>query len=132
LSIKAVELVFRVDWSGCSMVFVDGAAEDTSPPYGRVDRHDNARIVVGWPPLPALMWTVTVEMPLVGGQYRASVLLAVDQDVVGGYQEFCVTEVTEVKCTGRPLARFPQGAAPFPVAPGPNRTCPLSEHPALQ
>ena len=97
LSIKAVELVFRVDWSGCSMVFVDGAAEDTSPPYGRVDRHDNAWIVVGWPLLPALMWTVTVEMPLVGGQDRASVLLAVDQDVVGAlpaygaHEPFCVT-----------------------------------------
>jgi hypothetical protein len=44
LSIKAVELLFRVDWSGRPAVFVDGAAEDTSPPYGRVDRRDNARI----------------------------------------------------------------------------------------
>ena len=55
LSIKAVELLFRVDWLGRSAVFVDGAAEDTSPSYGRVDRHDSARVVVGWPLLPALM-----------------------------------------------------------------------------
>jgi hypothetical protein len=27
LSIKAVELLFRVDWSGCSAVFVDGTAK---------------------------------------------------------------------------------------------------------
>jgi hypothetical protein len=44
LSIQAVELLFRVDWSGRSAVFVDGAAEDTSPQYGRVDLRDNARI----------------------------------------------------------------------------------------
>ncbi|MDT5025864.1 MAG: hypothetical protein QOE61_2290 [Micromonosporaceae bacterium] len=30
LSIKVVELLFRVDWSGCSTVFVDGATEDTT------------------------------------------------------------------------------------------------------
>jgi hypothetical protein len=40
LSIKAVELLFRVDWLGRSAVFVDGAAEDTPPQYGRVDLHD--------------------------------------------------------------------------------------------
>ena len=65
------------------MVFVEYAAEDTLSPYGRVDRHEHARVVVGWPLIPALMGTMAVEVALVGGQYRASMLLVVDQDMVG-------------------------------------------------
>ena len=64
------------------MVFVEDAAEDTLSPYGRVDRHDHARIVVGWPLIPALMWTMPVEMPFAGGQDGAGVSLVVDQQVV--------------------------------------------------
>jgi hypothetical protein len=63
-------------------VFVDYAAEDTLSPYGRVDRHDHARVVVGRPLIPALMWTMPVEMPFVGGEDGAGVSLVVDQDVV--------------------------------------------------
>lgn len=54
------------------MVFVEDAAKDTLSPYGRVDRHDHARVVVGRPLIPALMWTMPVEVPFASGQYGAS------------------------------------------------------------
>jgi hypothetical protein len=64
------------------LVFVEDAAEDPSSPYGRVDRHDHARVVVGRPLIPALLWTMAVEMPFIGGQYGAGVSFVVNQDMV--------------------------------------------------
>jgi hypothetical protein len=50
--------------------------------YGCVDRHDLAQVVVGWPVVLALIWTVAVEMPFAGGQDRADVLFVVNEDMV--------------------------------------------------
>ena len=59
------------------------AAEDAVSAYRCAGRYDGARVVVGWPVVSALMWSMPVEMPLIDGKYRAGVLLVVDQDVVG-------------------------------------------------
>ena len=47
--------------------------------------------------IPALMWTMAVKMPFVGGQDRAGMLFVVDEDVVGAlpayaaHEPLCVT-----------------------------------------
>jgi hypothetical protein len=64
-------------WSGCPAVFVEDVTEDASSPYGPVDLHDNVRVVVRWALVQALMWTVAVEVPLIGGQHGATSTLVV-------------------------------------------------------
>jgi hypothetical protein len=54
------DLRFRIG-SDCPLVFVDDAAEDTSSPYGCVDWHDNAWVVVRWALIETPMWTVVIE-----------------------------------------------------------------------
>ena len=70
------------DQSGCSSVLVDDAAEESGSPYRAVGR-DDAWVVTGWVLVEALMWTVLVEMPLVGTKDRAGMTLVVDQHLVG-------------------------------------------------
>jgi hypothetical protein len=48
--------------SGCSVKFVDDAAEASSASYGRIDRDDGSRVVVWRQLLPALVWAVNVEV----------------------------------------------------------------------
>jgi hypothetical protein len=45
-------------WSGGFAVLVDDAAEYPLSPYGRVDRDDHARVVVGRVLIEALVWPV--------------------------------------------------------------------------
>lgn len=78
--------------SGRSAVFVDGAAEDTLSADGLVDRHDNARVVVGWPVFPTLVRSMPIEMPLVGRQHDAGVPLVVDQDLIGALPPYAAHE----------------------------------------
>jgi hypothetical protein len=57
------------------MVFVDDAADDSSSPYGCVDRDDDVGVEVGWMLIEALVWTVQVEVVLVVTQHGSSVLV---------------------------------------------------------
>ncbi|MEN3616039.1 hypothetical protein AAH979_42025, partial [Plantactinospora sp. ZYX-F-223] len=61
--------------SGRPVVLVEDTTEDASPPYGRLHRHDDTRVMVGWTLIDALMWAMAVEVPLVGGQHGAGVPL---------------------------------------------------------
>jgi hypothetical protein len=56
-------------------VFVDYAADNTSPPYRRVDRDDHAGVVVRRMLVQTLMWTVSDEMVLVLTQHRTGVMI---------------------------------------------------------
>jgi hypothetical protein len=69
--------------SSSSAVFVDYTADNTSPPYRRVDRDDHAGVVVRRMLVQTLMWTVSDEVVLVLTQHRAGVLLVVDQHPIG-------------------------------------------------
>jgi hypothetical protein len=60
-------------WSGCSVVLVDDAAEDTFAPYGRVEVDHGRRIMDGWKLISDLMWTVLIEMPLILAQHSPGV-----------------------------------------------------------
>src|SRR5262249_25018915 len=66
--------------------------EDASPPYRCVHRYDDARVVVGWTLIAALMWAVAVEVSLVGGQQAARVPFVVDQHVVGALPAYAADE----------------------------------------
>jgi hypothetical protein len=68
-------------WSGCSSVLVDDAAEESRSPYRAAGR-DEAGVVVGWPLIEALVWTVVVEVALIFGEHGMGVTLVVDQHLV--------------------------------------------------
>src|SRR5258706_6672680 len=72
----------RVESSGPT-VLVDHAAEDVPAAYGCVDVDDDARVVVGWLLVEALVWTVPVEVGFVLAQHGSGVVFVVDKDLVG-------------------------------------------------
>jgi hypothetical protein len=55
------------------LVLVDDAAEESCSPHRAVER-DDARVVVGWVLVEALVWTVVVEVALVLAKDAAGVV----------------------------------------------------------
>jgi hypothetical protein len=45
------------------VVLVDHATEDLPAPHRRANRHDLLLVMIGWPLLPGLVWTVPVVVP---------------------------------------------------------------------
>ena len=84
---------------------VDYAAEDVSSSYGHVDVDDDARIVVGWVLVEALVWTVPVEVAFVLTQHGSGVVFVVDQDPVGALGSDAAGETFDERNTTRPLIR---------------------------
>src|SRR5258707_13669965 len=88
-----------------SMVLVEDGTEDASAPYSHVHRHDDPRGVVGWTLIETLMWTMAVEVSLVGGQYAAGVLLVVDQHMVGALPAYAADKPFGVAIRSRGAGR---------------------------
>jgi hypothetical protein len=59
--------------SGYPAVFVEDATEDALSPYDLLDLHDNSRVAVRCALVHALMWTVAVDVSLIGGHHGAEV-----------------------------------------------------------
>jgi hypothetical protein len=87
--------------SGGSCVLIDYAAEDSHSPYRCVDRDDDARIVVGWVLVEALVWSVVVEVALVNTKHGTGVTLVVDQHPVGALGPYAAHEPLRITVRAR-------------------------------